>query len=113
MTLFSNQVIGNSDFLTGAFPAEYGNALAAVFDVKMRTGNTSRYEHTAQAGVLGLDFASEGPLSRAKGASYLFNYRYSTLGLLSDLKINKTGQRIKYQDLSFKLNFPTEKAGTL
>jgi len=112
VTLFSNQVIGNSDFLTGAFPAEYGNALAAVFDVKMRTGNTSRYEHTAQAGVLGLDFASEGPLSRAKGASYLFNYRYSTLGLLSDLKINKTGQRIKYQDLSFKLNFPTEKAGT-
>ena len=112
VTLFSNQVIGNSDFLTGAFPAEYGNALAAVFDVKMRTGNTSRYEHTAQVGVLGLDFASEGPLSRAKGSSYLFNYRYSTLGLLSDLKINKTGQRIKYQDLSFKLNFPTEKAGT-
>ena len=112
VTLFSNQVIGNSDFLTGAFPAEYGNALAAVFDVKMRTGNTSCYEHTAQAGVLGLDFASEGPLSRAKGSSYLFNYRYSTLGLLNDLKINKTGQRIKYQDLSFKLNFPTEKAGT-
>ena len=111
VTLFSNQVIGNSDFLTGAFPAEYGNALAAVFDVKMRTGNTSRYEHTAQVGVLGLDFASEGPLSRAKGSSYLFNYRYSTLGLLSDLKINNTGQRIKYQDLSFKLNFPTEKAG--
>ncbi|WP_315192236.1 TonB-dependent receptor [Capnocytophaga sputigena] len=112
VTLFSNQVIDNSDFLTGAFPAEYGNALAAVFDVKMRTGNTSRYEHTAQVGVLGLDFASEGPLSRAKGSSYLFNYRYSTLGLLSDLKINKIGQRIKYQDLSFKLNFPTEKAGT-
>ncbi|MEN2801206.1 TonB-dependent receptor [Capnocytophaga sputigena] len=112
VTLFSNQVIGNSDFLTGAFPAEYGNALAAVFDVKMRTGNTSRYEHTAQVGVLGIDFASEGPLSRTKGSSYLFNYRYSTLGLLSDLKINNTGQRIKYQDFSFKLNFPTEKAGT-
>ena len=112
VTLFSNQVISNSDFLTGAFPAEYGNALAAVFDVKMRTGNTSRYEHTAQVGVLGLDFASEGPISRAKGSSYLFNYRYSTLGLLNDLKLNNTGQRIKYQDLSFKLNFPTEKAGT-
>ena len=112
VTLFSNQVISNSDFLTGAFPAEYGNALAAVFDVKMRNGNTSRYEHTAQVGVLGLDFASEGPISRAKGASYLFNYRYSTLGLLNDLKLNNTGQRIKYQDLSFKLNFPTEKAGT-
>ncbi len=112
VTLFSNQVIGNSDFLTGAFPAEYGNALAAVFDVKMRTGNSSLHEHTAQVGILGIDFASEGPFSRSKGSSYLFNYRYSTLGLLNDLKINNTGQLIKYQDLSFKLNFPTEKAGT-
>ena len=28
------------------------------------------------------------------------------------MKLNNTRQRIKYQDLSFKLNFPTEKAGT-
>lgn len=112
ITLFSNQVLSNSDFFTGAFPAEYGNALSAVFDVRMRTGNPSRHEHTAQIGVLGLDFASEGPLSRSKGSSYLFNYRYSTLGLLNDLNINKTKQRIRYQDLSFNFTFPTRCAGT-
>lgn len=112
VTLFSNQVLGNSDFLTGAFPAEYGSATAAIFDMKLRTGNTSKREHTAQIGILGLDFASEGPFSKNSEASYLFNYRYSTFGLLSDLNAIPADQRMKYQDLSFKLNFPTKKAGT-
>ena len=111
VTLFSNQVLGNSDFLSGAFPAEYGSATAAIFDMKLRTGNTSKREHTAQFGVLGLDFASEGPFSKTGESSYLFNYRYSTFGLLSDLNLIPS-LNLKYQDLSFKLNFPTAKAGT-
>lgn len=112
VTLFSNQVLGNSDFLTGAFPAEYGSALAAIFDMKLRTGNSTKREHTAQIGILGLDFASEGAFSKNNEASYLFNYRYSTFGLLSDLNAIPADQRMKYQDLSFKLHFPTAKAGT-
>ena len=112
VTLFSNQMLANSDFFTGAFPAEYGSATAAIFDMKLRNGNNSKYEHTAQVGILGLDFSSEGPISRAIGSSYLFNYRYSTFGLLGDLKVIPEDQRIKYQDLSFKFNFPTQRAGT-
>lgn len=112
VTLFSSQMMANSDFYTGAFPAEYGNALAAVFDMKLRTGNTSKYEHTTQIGLLGIDVASEGPLSKKSDASYLFNYRYSTFGLLADLKLIDTEQLFKYQDLSFKFNFPTKRAGT-
>lgn len=113
VTLFSSQVMTNSDFYTGAFPAEYGDALAAVFDMKLRTGNARKYEHTAQIGLLGIDIASEGPFSKKSDASYLFNYRYSTFGLLADLKILDTDDQLfKYQDLSFKLNFPTKRAGT-
>ena len=108
VTLFSSQMMANSDFYTSAFPAEYGNALAAVFDMKLRTGNTSKHEHTMQIGLLGIDVASEGPLSKKSGASYLFNYRYSTFGLLADLKLIDTEQLFKYQDLSFKFNFPTK-----
>lgn len=113
VTLFSSQVMANSDFYTAAFPAEYGNALAAVFDMRLRTGNTEKYEHTAQIGLLGVDVASEGPFSKKSDASYLFNYRYSTFGLLSDLKLIDTEQLFKYQDLSFKLNFPMGRAGVL
>lgn len=112
VTIFSSQMLDNSDFYTGAFPAEYGNALAGVFDMKLRSGNNEKYEHTFQAGMMGLDFASEGPIGKKDGASYLVNYRYSTLGLITALKLVETEEDIRYQDLSFKLNFPTRKAGT-
>lgn len=109
VTLLSNHVLDNSDFLTGAFPAEYGNAMSGVFDMNLRKGNNEEHEHTFKAGMLGLDFASEGPLSDSKTSSYLFNYRYSTLGLIQPI-LPEEANTIRYQDLSFKLNFPT-KAG--
>lgn len=112
VTLFSSQLLANSDFFTGAFPAEYENALAGVFDMKFRTGNADTREHTAQVGLMGIDVASEGPFSKNSNAFYLFNYRYSTFGLLTDLKLINVKERFKYQDLSFKLNFPTKHAGT-
>jgi hypothetical protein len=112
VTLFSSQMLANSDFHTSAFPAEYGNALAGVFDMNFRNGNNDRREHTIQAGVLGIDVSSEGPLSSGSNGSYLFNYRYSTLGLLTDFNIVDTEQEFRYQDLAFKVNLPTRKAGT-
>ncbi len=110
VTALSSQTMASSDFFTGAFPAEYGNALSGVFDMNMRTGNTEKREHVFQAGLVGIDFASEGPFKKGKRASYLFNYRYSTLGLLAPILPEEMG-KLTYQDLSFKLNFPT-KAGT-
>ena len=112
VTIFSSQLLANSDFFTGAFPAEYGNALAGVFDMKLRNGNNDKRESTFQVGVLGIDFASEGPFVKGGKSSYLFNYRYSTLGLLSKMGIIPSAQIPRYQDLSFKLNFPTSYAGT-
>ena len=110
ITLFSNNMLATSDFFTGAFPAEYGNATSGVFDMKLRTGNNEKYEHAAQAGIMGLDFSSEGPFKKGKKASYLFNYRYSTLGLVKSF-LPEEGLPV-YQDLCYKLNFPTKKAGT-
>lgn len=113
-TSLNGTVLANSDFMTGAMPAEYGNALSGVFDMKMRAGNNTCFEHALQVGTLGVDFASEGPLGR-KGtkASYLVNYRYSFLEIAKKLHaINMEKETLDYQDLSFKLNFPTLKAGT-
>jgi len=111
ITALSSQMLANSDFYTGAFPAEYGNALSGVFDVKLRTGNAEKRETAVQIGGIGIDFSSEGPFRKGGKSSYLFNYRYSTLALLKPLIPADAGV-IKYQDLSFKFNFPTKKAGT-
>jgi len=109
VTLFSSQLLADSDVFTGAFPAEYGNALSGVFDMNFRTGNPARREYTVQVGLMGLEGASEGPFTRGGNATYLFNYRYSTIGLL--MALLPTDAPATYQDLSFKLNFPTKRAG--
>jgi hypothetical protein len=112
VTIFSSHLLANSDFYTGAFPAEYSNALAGIFDMKLRNGNNEKREYTFQAGVLGIDFASEGPFLKGKKSSYIFNYRYSTFSLLTSLHIIPGQQVPRYQDLSFKINLPSKNAGT-
>ncbi len=109
-TVFSSQMLRNSDFYTGAFPAEFGNAFSGVFDVKMRTGNAEKREYTAGIGIQGVDFGAEGPFVKGKKATYLFNYRYGTLGLIG--KMVSFPNLPTFQDLTFKIDLPTEKAGT-
>lgn len=113
VSALSTQVLANSDFFTGAFPAEYGNALSGVFDLKLRNGNHEHSEYALQLGALGAQVAAEGPIVKGKKASYLFNYRYSTLKLLSFAGIDISGGDIvpDFQDLSFKLNLPTKNSG--
>lgn len=109
-TIFSNNVLTNSDFFVSAFPAEFGNATASVFDLYFRNGNNQKREYTLQASVLGVDLMAEGPFKEGGDASYLVNYRFSTL-TAANLIINYL-QLPEFQDISFKLNFPTKKAGT-
>jgi hypothetical protein len=111
VNIISAQLLGNMNFLTGAFPAEYGNALSGVMDMRLRKGNDRKHEFTAQAGLIGIDLAAEGPIGK-KGASYLVNYRYSFTGLLATMGVKFGGEDIRFQDLAFNLNFPTKKAGT-
>ncbi len=113
ISILNNNLLDNSDFFTGAFPAEYGNALSGVFDLKMRKGNNEKYEFTAQAGMNGLEFGSEGPFSKKSKASYLVNYRYSTLAVFKYLDIHFGVSGVpEFQDLSYKINIPTKKTGT-
>ncbi|MEZ4824816.1 MAG: hypothetical protein R3C61_00765 [Bacteroidia bacterium] len=113
VTILNNKFLANSDFYTGAFPSEYGNGIAGVFDLKMRNGNNEKHELSGQLGFLGTELMAEGPLSKKSGASYLATYRYSTLGLFSFLGINVGTNAIpQYQDGSFRLNFPQKNGGS-
>ncbi|MBL4658346.1 MAG: TonB-dependent receptor [Flavobacteriales bacterium] len=112
ISILSSNVLANSDFLTGAFPAEYGNATAGVFDIKLRKGNPSKREYTVLLGILGTEIGLEGPLSKKQESSYLLHYRYSTLGILDNIGINIAGDVVpKYQDLSFNLFTKTKRFG--
>ncbi|MEI8202607.1 MAG: TonB-dependent receptor [Bacteroidota bacterium] len=103
----------NSDFFTSAFPAEYGNATAGVFDIRLRNGNTDKHEHMIQFGMLtGLEAMSEGPFKNGSQATYMAAYRYSFTGLAQNLGIPiGTKATPYYQDLTFKINSGETKLG--
>ena len=105
--------LSNSDFFTSAWSADYGNALSGVFDLRLRNGNNRKHEFLGQVGFNGFELGAEGPFSKKSNASYLINYRYSTLAVMSALGLDLgVGAAVpQYQDLTFKFNFPTKKAG--
>jgi len=111
VSMLNYNVLEQSDFLTGAFPAEYGNAYGGVFDLRMRKGNSDKREYMAQIGFNGFEAGLEGPFKKGKRSSYLVNYRYSTLAAFQAVGFNLgTGSAVPYyQDLSFKMNFELNK----
>ena len=114
LSILNNKFLGNSDFFSGAFPSEYGNSTAGVFDLKIRNGNSEKTEFTGQVGLFGAEFLVEGPLSKKSYASFLAMYRYSTIKLFSLMGVNLGTSAIpKYQDFAVKVNLPFEKGGNL
>lgn len=113
ISILNNNLLANSDFYTGAWPADYGNKSAAVFDLKLRNGNNEKREFTGQVGINGFELGAEGPFKKNYNGSYLVNYRYSTLDAFTALgiKFGVSGQP-RYQDISWKINLPTSKLGT-
>jgi hypothetical protein len=113
VSALNTNLLKNSDFFTSAFPSEYGNATAGVFDLGLRSGNNKRRETTVQAGVItGLELTTEGPFSKKSDASYLIGYRYSLAGIAQAVGVNiGTTATPSYQDLSFKLNSGNTKLG--
>ena len=112
ISMLSSSTLGQSDFYTGAFPAEFGNATSGVFDLNFRRGNNEQRESAIMIGLLGLEASTEGYFSKKSKASYLFNYRYSTLALLEGFLPSLNGILPAYQDASFHIHLPTKNLGT-
>jgi hypothetical protein len=114
--MLNNNLLTNSDFLTGAFPAEYGNATAGAFDLYMRSGNNQNTEVTGQVGFNGFELGIEGPFgNKAKNnrPSYMANFRYSTLEVMDELGFKVgTGSAVpRYKDFTFIADVPATQWG--
>lgn len=113
VNIISSQLMERTDFYIGAQPVRYGNALSGVIDMKLRGGDTTDYKYTAQASLLGIDLSAEGPIGKKKNTSFLANYRYSTIGLLSMMGVKFSDEDITFQDLTFSLNSSLSKGRSL
>ena len=111
-SILNSNLLATSDFYTGAFPAEFGNVISGVYDVKLRNGNNEKLEGILGIGLLGTDLTLEGPLKKGYDGSFIVNYRYSTSDILNKAGLIDVEGSPQFQDASFKLNLPTQKLGT-
>lgn len=103
-TLLNMNLLANSDFLMGAFPSEYGNALAGVFDLHTKKINPNKRQYRFQTGWNGFEFGAEGPFSKKKSiGTYSLTYRYSFLDLMDEVGVD-FGVLPEFQDLTAKVD---------
>lgn len=103
-------LLANSDFITSAFPAEYGNAIGGVFDLGLRKGNNKEYEYSVGVAAFpGAELIAEGPMGK-KGGSFLVAGRYGIVGALG---LAGTAAQPNYNDISFNVDFGKGKWGNL
>jgi hypothetical protein len=110
--LLNTNLLDNSDFVNGALAAQYSNAYSGVFDVNLKKGNNTQHEFQVQLSSFGLDVMAEGPFKKG-GASYAVAARTGIFELIQlagvDIGSNASPH---YYDLNFKIEIPTENAGT-
>lgn len=112
VAILNNKILANSDFFMSAFPADYGNSISAVFDLRLRNGNANVHEFTGQFGFLGTEIMAEGPLNREKRSSYLVMGRYSTLSIFQAMNIRIGTDAVPtYGDAAFNFSFPLKNGG--
>ena len=113
VSMLNINTLSKSSFLSGAFPANFGNTTSAAFDLQFRKPNNNNTEFVAQIGFTGLEAGIEGPFSKKGKSSYLVNYRYSTLSLFDAMGMELgLGTAVpKYQDINTIVNIPTKKIG--
>ncbi|MFO7868993.1 MAG: TonB-dependent receptor [Bacteroidales bacterium] len=72
--------IAGVDFYSGAFPANYGNALSGVFDFSQISGNQDKLKFRGSVGASEVSAALDGP--SGENSTYIFSVRRSYLQFL-------------------------------
>lgn len=115
LSLLNTNTIRDSDFYTGAFPAEYGNATGAAFDIRLKNGRKDRVHFLGQVGFNGFEAMIDGPFAKNSDATFMINYRNSNLTLIEKMNLIDFDIHLgvpTFNDLAFKVNLPTSKHGT-
>jgi hypothetical protein len=83
VSILDAQLVQDVTFLTGGFPAPYGNRTSSVLQTTLREGSRERLSGRATVGFAGAGIVAEGPLAAGKG-SWIVSGRRSFLDLFTD-----------------------------
>lgn len=87
------------DFLTGGFPAKYGDKMSSVFDMKLQDGNKELYNSDVNTNIAGFGMMVDGPL--VENSSMIFSVRRGFFDILTSIMNKPAAPR--YYDAAGKI----------
>ncbi len=105
-SVFNPDAVKDTKLYKGAVSSRYGGRLASILDVRMKEGNSKKFEATGGIGSVFSRLALEGPMLKGK-ASYIVAVRRSYIDVLARpfVQLLKDGGALNFYDLTLKTNY--------
>ena len=101
-SVFNPDAVKDVTLIKGAVPANYGGRLSSILDVRMKEGNSKKYEVAGGIGTVFSRLAVQGPIKKDK-ASFLVAGRRSYVDILAKPYIDDA--TLYFYDLTTKINY--------
>jgi outer membrane receptor protein involved in Fe transport len=81
VSIISPSLIDRVDFLTGGFPAQYGDRVSSVFEMKLKDGNSTGLKTDLNLNLGGFSLVADGPVPG--GGTAVFSVRRGVFDLVT------------------------------
>lgn len=100
----SPEAIKNIETYKGDFPANFGDRLSSVIDIRTKDGNSKKVSLSGSFGPYTSDLTFEGPIIKDKFGFFLSGRR-SNINWLTVSKVKSVDMDINFYDINAKLNY--------
>lgn len=105
-SVFNSDALKDVNLIKGGMPAEYGDRLSSVLDVKMKEGNDKEFHVNGGLGLIASHLTLEGPIQKDKSSFMISGRRtYADLFLKASPNEMLKNSSIYFYDLNMKMNF--------
>jgi len=101
ISIINPALLENVEFLTGGFPARYGDKLSSVFKMKLKEGNQTRFNTDVNINVSGFGLTLDGPLT--SNSNIIFSARRGFFDYITEMMGRPVNPR--FWDLVGKVTF--------
>ena len=105
-SVFNPDAVKDTKLYKGAIPSRYGGRLASLLDVRMKEGNSKKFEANGGIGSLFSRLAVEAPIVKDK-SSFIVAARRSYIDVVARpfVPLLKEGGALNFYDLTLKANY--------
>ena len=106
-SVFNADALKSTTLIKGGMPANYGQRLSSVVDIKMKDGNDKYYSIDAGIGLISSRLTAQGPIVKNKSSFIISGRRTYILDLVQPLLKGKKfeGTNYFFYDFNTKLNY--------